>query len=766
MPASRTLFVTACLAAVISLPIQAQTSSTGSDTIGRRDSVATLRGVKITATRSEASVSAIQRLTLPAITTVTAAQAQRTVNLVDPEDAVKYQPSVFLRKRNYGDTQATMATRVWGVGSSARSLVFADGVPLTALVANNNTIGGPRWGLVSPEEIARIDMMYGPFSAAYAGNSMGAVMEITTRQPDSLTGSIEQTGARQEFALYGTHRTLGTTQTNAAIGDRRGNLSLWASGNHADSHSQPLTYVTNATFPSGVTGGYPELNKLGAPADVLGATGLLHTQMTNARLKVAYDLSPVLRVAYTVGFWRNDASSATDTYLARSGQPTFAGQTGFASGTYDLAQRHSAQSLSLRSDTGGDWDVEAVASTYHMDRDRQRFPTATAAADTFSTAGRIAVLDGTGWRTLDLKGAWHRGGRGAAHAVTVGAHEDRYSLVNPTYNTPEWRSGNLASVATEGDGRTRTRALWAQDSWRLTPELRLTFGGRYEWWRAYDGYNANGATAVAQPAVTAERFSPKAILAWTPSVEWTLTGSVARAYRFATPAELYQLVSTGATFTSPDPNLEPDNDLSAELRATRRFERGSAQVALFQDDVHDAIISQFLPLVRGSSTFYNYLSNVDHVRARGVELTLAEHDVLVSGLQLSGSATYLDARTLALSGRASATAPAGSAVGRFLPNIPQWRATFLASYPVGEPMVLSLGGRYSGKLYTTLDNADVYPNTYQGFGEWFVMDARASYQVDRHWSAALGVDNLLDRKYFLFHPFPQRTLVASARYAL
>ena len=61
---------------------------------------------------------------------------------------MKYLPSIFLRKRNYGDTQATMATRVWGVSSSARSLIFADGVPLTALIANNNTIGGPRWGLV------------------------------------------------------------------------------------------------------------------------------------------------------------------------------------------------------------------------------------------------------------------------------------------------------------------------------------------------------------------------------------------------------------------------------------------------------------------------------------------------------------------------------------------------------------------------------------------------------------------------------------------
>src|SRR5206468_10064298 len=130
-------------------------------------------------------------------------------------------------------------------------------------------------------------------------------------------------------------------------------------------------------------------------------------------------------------------------------------------------------------------------------------------------------------------------------------------------------------------------------------------------------------------------------------------------------AELYQLVSTGPTFTSPDPNLKPDDDLATELRVARTFAHGSAQVALFQDDVHDAIISQFLPLDPNSTTLYSYLSNVDHVRARGVETTLSESDIIVRRLSLSASATYLDARTLALSGRASATAPEGTAIGKF-----------------------------------------------------------------------------------------------------
>jgi iron complex outermembrane receptor protein len=743
-------------------PLAAQTS--------RPDTAVKIEGVKITAEAAPVKVTPVQALTLPAIVSITSRKVDETVNLMDTEDAVKYLPSVFLRKRNYGDTQATMATRTWGVSSSARSLVYADGVPLTALIANNNTLGGPRWGLVAPSEIARIDMMYGPFSAAYAGNSMGAVMEITTRLPEKLEGSISQTQAAQKFEQYGTRKTYGTTQTTGDIGMRFGNLTIRGSGNYQNSNSQPLAYVTSTSFPNGTTGGYPETNKLGAAANVLGANGLLHTGMTNVKAKLAYDITPHVRAAYTFGYWKNDANSGVETYIDRSGTPTFAGQAAFASGFYLLEQSHTAQSLSLRSDTKRMWDFELVGTMFDFGNDQQRTPTtASTTGETFNAPGRVAVLDGTGWTTLDAKAIWRPSGTATSkHTVSVGAHADRYVLQNTTWNTSEWTSGDFTTVATEGDGKTRTQAVWAQDAWRLTPTLKLTLGGRYEGWKAYDGYNVNGNTTVNQQTVSASKFSPKGVLAWSPSLFWTVTASVGKAYRFATASELYQLVSTGTTFTSPNPDLEPDDVLATELRFERRADRTMLQVALFHDDIHDAIISQFLPLVPGSTQLFSYLSNVDHVRSQGVELVLGSNDLLVRGLELQGSATYTGAKTLALSGRASASAPPEAAIGKQLPNIPKRRATFSGTYRPDQArkVALTIAGRYSDKMYTTLDNADVNPNTYQGFASWFVMDSRVNYRVDRHWSAGLGIDNVLNRKYFLFHPFPQRTLVGTLKYAL
>ncbi len=705
-------------------------------------------------------------LTLPRHASISAQRIGETINLVDAQDALKYLPSLFLRKRNNGDTQAVMATRTWGVSSSARSLINADGVPLSALIANNNNIGAPRWGLVAPAEIESIDVMYGPYSAAYAGNSMGAVVEITTRMPEKREGSVEHTRSWQTFALYGTDRTYAMHQTAVTLGGRTGPLAFWLSANQQDSRSQPLAYATSATFPAGTTGAFAETNKTGAAANVLGATGLLHTRMANGKFKVAYDLSPTLRASYSLGLWKNAADASAETYLRDgSGAPTFAGQSGFASGTYGLLQRHSAHSLALKSDTQGNWDFEAVASLYRMDRDQQRTPTtASATGTTFGTAGRVAVLGGTGWSTLDLKGVWRPAGRRGAHLITFGVHDDRYKLYNPTYNTSDWRAGGpYTSIATEGDGKTRTQALWAQDHWQISPNAKLTFGARYEEWRAYDGLNVNGATTVIQPGVRKTGFSPKATLAWAVAPRWTVTTSVGQAYRFATAAELYQLVSTGTTFTSPNPDLKPDDVLAAEVRIERTLERGRVRLALFQDDVHDAIISQFKPLVPGSTTLFSYLSNVDHVRARGVELFAEQRDVFVRGLELNASVTYLNARTLALSGQASATAAPGSAIGKRLPNIPDWRATFVATYRLNPRWSFTAAGRYSGMLYTTLDNADTHPNTYQGFAPWFVADLKASLKVSDRWSASLGADNILNRKYFLFHPFPQRTFLATVK---
>src|SRR6185437_11527531 len=159
-----------------------------------------------------------QRFALPQESySITAKEIEQTINLKDPEDAVKYMPSLFVRKRNDGDNQAVLATRTWGLNSSARSLIYYDDLLVSALIANNNQSGAPHWNLIAPEAIARVDFLDGPFAAAYPGNSIGGVLIFTTKMPEHLIASAKQTVSIMPWSQYGTKDTYVSRQTSALV---------------------------------------------------------------------------------------------------------------------------------------------------------------------------------------------------------------------------------------------------------------------------------------------------------------------------------------------------------------------------------------------------------------------------------------------------------------------------------------------------------------------------------------------------------------------
>ncbi|MEI9805438.1 MAG: TonB-dependent receptor [Pseudolabrys sp.] len=490
-----------------------------------------------------------------------AATIEQNINAVDSADTIKYLPSLLVRKRNYGDNQEVLGTRTWGINGSARTLVYADDILLTPLIGNNNTSATPRWGMVAPEQIQRVNMFYGPFSAAYPGNSIGGVLLFTTKMPDKAQASVRQSESIQTFNFYNTKGTYGTDQATASFGNRWNDLSAFVSANYQNSYSQPLGWVTTASaLPTGTTGVIPQLSRTGTTANVLGASGLLHTEQANLNAKAAVDITSWLTATYSLGFWQNNQSSSVSTYLRNvAGSPTFAGPAvgaGFASGTYNLTQQNLGQALSFKTETRGafDWDIAITRFDYLTDIQRNPF-TVAAAGTGFTNTGKIARLDGTNWTTADAKGIWRIGG---THEVSFGVHGDYNVLNNPTYQTATWNSGpdSTGVLYSRGDGKTQTLALWAQDAWRFAPQFKLTLGARWETWRAFDGYNyvgntaANSATGaitstslLLPPGLNATRTSPKASLAWEPNNQWQVTGSFGVANRFPTVSELYQIAT-------------------------------------------------------------------------------------------------------------------------------------------------------------------------------------------------------------------------------
>ncbi len=721
---------------------------------------------------------------------VTAPQIAETVNAMGVEDALKYLPDVLVRKRYIGDTQAPMATRTTGINASARSLLYADGILLSSLINNNNQNGSPQWFMVSPSEIERIDVMYGPYAAEFPGNSYGAVTRIATRMPDRFTGSVDVIGSVQAFGQYGTHVSEGAQQYSATLGDRSGQFSWRLSARHLDSDSQPITYgtLTQSQTPAGaglpfVSGAWAGTNRAGSPMQIIGAGNFTHTSQDNATLKLAYDFTPDLTATYTLGYWQNHARTYARSYLSSAdGTPYYGAASGnvnlggYAYGASAIAgqfsdgqveQEHLMQSLEVGTHSDGLFDWQAALSNMRYLQDLSTTSTGVFPQAQNGGAGRITDMGGTGWTTLDLKGTWRPQGESGAHIVSAGLHDDRFTLDSPTYTTTDWLGDGEGSLYSNALGKTETRALWLQDTWRLAPDWTATLGGRYEWWQAFDGYNyaigSNGAgVPIAQPGVRQSGLSPKASLAWQLDDAWSLTGSFGKALRFPTVGELYQSVQTGSTYLQANPYLKPERVLSSELALARNTDDSHWRLSLFNEDAADALISQtaFLP---GFATPVSYTQNVGRTRQTGAELAWRQDHVLWHGLSLSGNLTYVDARILSNDGFASATGT--TSVGKRVPYVPTWRATLAATYRPDDKWSYTLAGRFSSRVYASVDNSDVNAAAFTGFQSFLVFDARVHYQMDKHWSMALGVDNLGNSKYFLYHPFEQRTYYAEVKYA-
>jgi iron complex outermembrane receptor protein len=703
---------------------------------------------------------------------ITSEQIGRTLSVITPEDTLRYLPNVLIRQRHIGDTQSPVTTRTSGVGASARSLIYVDGVLISSLIGNNNTSASPKWGLVAPDAIDRVDVLYGPFAAQYAGNSIGAVIAFTTRMPKGLEASAEIQGGAQSFSKYADHQSYGTAHVAANIGDRFGGLAFRLSYNHLDSHGQPLAYAT-ATVPqttsaigAPVTGAFDDANRNGGPIVLLGSAGIEHQRQDNLSGRATYDLTPQVTAAYTFGLFHNNDDAGVNSYLRNAGgQPVYAGAVNIAGRTYTLAnsafsnnvyhldELQLAQGLSVASHTKGTFDFEVVATRFDYLTSRLRVPSGALPAAFAGGAGSNSAMDGTGWVTLDANGTWRPQGAGGANIVTFGAHQDEFQLNNPRYALSDWIDGSPGVTQVFNRGRTRTQALWLQDIWAVTPELKATIGGRYEHWRAFDGLNFSAAPAlnVTQPGLKADAFSPKAVLAWSPSSAWTFKGSVGLAYRFPTVTELYQSVTVANLLQVPNPFLKPERSLSSELSAERDWPSGSVRVSVFDERIRNTLLSQTALLPSGLSA--SFVQNIDRTHATGVELVASQRNLLVEGLELSGWVTYVDARI-------DRDAAFAAAVGKDLPQLPHWRGAVVATYSPSPKLDLTLAARYSDRAFASIDNSDLYANTYQGFGAYFVVDAHVRYRITPHVVAGLGVDNLGGRSYFLFHPFPQRTVIA------
>ena len=738
-------------------PLAAMLAAIGFACPAHADHVVTIKGGRPTSLPTQIPTT---------IEGITGEQVEERINAFDSEDALKYLPSLNVRKRFIGDyDHAVLASRASGTGNSARSLVYADGILLSNLLGNGASYT-PRWGMVAPEEIERVDVLYGPFSAAYSGNSVGAVVDYQTRMPSKLEAHAKLSWQGQDFDQYASHSRHTGRQFSVSLGDRAGALSWWIDLSRLNSKGQPIAFASKllsagVTPKAGETAGLPvsgavaDQNSAGKDWYILGSTNQVNTVQDHAKAKLAYDFSPTLRASYTLGWWKNDAVRNVDSYLrdasgiaVTSGAINIDGKrfallpSDFAGGRSDL--EHVMHGLSLKTHGRDSFNWEIAGSVYDYQSDLARVPTG-------GGQGNLTDMGGSGWNTLAVRGNWRAS---AAHQVEFGVQRENAMLRTDVTSVADWIAGEGGKHVSTFNGNTRLESLFVQDTWRLNPEWKATVGLRHETWRAYGGAISAAANKLLPFTDRREQaWSPKAALAWRADEAWTLKASVGRAVRNPTAAELFQGSIVDDKIVNTDPSLRAEKSWTGELTAEHMTAQGSVRATLFGERTRDALYSQ--PL----TATVNTIQNVGKIRTRGLELSQQADEVLMHGLFLQSSLTYADSKIVANDAMPSS-------VGKRQPRVPKWRANALASYHVGEHWTGTFGVRYSGKQYGTLDNSDPNGATYMGVSDYLVADVRLRYRFNRQWTASVGIDNLNNEKYWAFHPYAQRTVSADLKFDL
>lgn len=752
---------------------------------------------------------------VPASTeSITAKQIAESVNSVSSSGALMYLPSVHVRERFIGDVNGGLAMRMYGVNSSAQTIVYADGLLLSNFL-NNSCCPGPRWGMVSQHAIDRVDVIYGPFSALYPGNSIGGVVLMSTHMPSKLEAHAQLDAFTQNFKLYGTDDDFNGQHAAVTLGNKIGDWSFWLSVDRLDNRSHPTDF-TSATAKSGAAaaaGQYTVVN--GAVFDrdiannqrvVTAATSIDHTVKDDATVKVAYDFSPSVRATYTFNIWQNTSDKTVNSYLRDSAGNTIYG-TSTTAGPYRYVRingqdysvtapsasytesEYLMHGVSLKSDNGGSWGWEMVASYFNQNKDITRASSGNfgTTASSAASAGSITYGDGTGWHNVDLRGIWRPGGNTSSeHQLSFGFHSDTYTTKSDKYDlvAGSWQSSAAAALNSNSRGVTSTDALYIQDAWQFSPKWKLVVGGRQEYWEASKGSNyANGKNVTYQDK-SVSAFSPKASLSYQASDDWMLRGSYGRGVRFPTVNELFKNVgitlansSTAATpaqiagFPAPynvaltnNPNLKPETADSWEFTVERFLANGVWRTSLFGEEKRDALVQQNdLTTLPGFSI--SSVQNVDKVRTYGIETSLQASDFMVSGLDVSGSVGYIHSRIT--EDRANP-----GLEGTEVPLVPAWRASLLSVYHASDALSYSLGWRYSASQHSALYNTttqrytDPNPGVYGGRSAFSVFDAKVLYRIAKQWSASIGVDNITNVKYYTLYPYAQRTFFAGLKFDL
>jgi len=725
--------------------------------VSEKERVEKIEGIFITATKTPRNPDDIPA----SITVITAEDIQRQ-NIQTADQALRQVPGTYVRRgKGWGDTLASVNLRGFPMQNQTRTLVLLDGQDVSTNYTNSFS-----WVGLIPEDIDRIEVVRGPFSALYGGNAMGGVINVITKKPEKL----ELTG---NFG-YGTHNSL-TYYLGA--GDRLWDkVSVKASYLYRYTGGYPSNLVARTASPGAAVdqtvGWQATKTTTGAPRYIIGDTGKNTYDTHSFGGKLSWDIAPGHKADFNVLLaWNEYGYGAWSTYLRNvaDGSKVFTGTagllgtglrfTGLREGTflsgegreysaiYNLATEHRLNDQTL---------LKFQAGLTDQPHSWYTTPSSTNPATTYNGGpGAVSSSPSKAWN-FELQGEYLWGSK---QIITGGLVYKTGAAWSKEYNLLDWRNpSSKADMIRFSQGKDRDVAFYLQDEITWHPKFSTVIGGRLDWWQTYGGVYQAIATdpVVYQPSRDKTSFSPKIAFLYRPWDYMSWRASVGTAFRPPNVYELYRTwrSSTGTLYQG-NPNLNPETTLSWEIGTTIKPFTGTVFTATFFDNYVDDLIYRVPdptdPL--GRDQIY---ANAAKARILGVEMELTQK--VNSWLDLFGNMTLVDPRI-----KKNPNNPQSE--GKNITYVPRQQFNFglNANYWIFNA---NLTGRYVSKIYARDDNWDINRGVYGGYDPFFTMDTKISAQPVKHLRLSFAVDNILNREYFYFYQTPGRTywFEVTARY--
>jgi iron complex outermembrane receptor protein len=616
---------------------------------------------------------------------------------------------IAIRSKGPSDNDFGLGLRGFaGRGGQNRTLILVDGQPV-----NNSYIGSVNWSTFAVSEMERVEVAKGPFSSLYGGNAMGGVVNMITRPVEKRHAEF--------FGQYGNRDTLNySVRVADRFFDKLGislGYSRFQTGGYAP--QEILRTTVTATGGTPVTGVMRWLTPTGGVTYQVGQRGRDWFNQEAKRARVEYAISP--KVFVTFQHMRQSRAEGYDAYTSdlrdAAGRVVDNGTVVFPDGGV-LRRLTVTPSNFLGTPTAGQLNIyqgQVLATLSPRWNLRAAAGMNQSPSDWYVTVGANGTLTGGGGNWVDqtnrafygnFQANWQSGGQGLIFGAETRQDKARIQGQNIPNYAIRANGGPFDSVA---QGQSFNQAGYAQYQ-RSWEGLNVVAGGRWDYWRTYDGANQTGITSplVTYGTRSATALTGKIAASYTLPGRWQLRGSIGNAFRNPTVYDQYRDLNLAGSLLLANPLVKPERLLAYEGGLLRNFGGGHAVEGTFYENRVSDLIYRTTDFAADPTGRIRRLTNAGLSRTRGVELSLRQR--ILPWLQFREGYVFNDAVITK-----NPTLPA--TVGRSVPYVPRHTLTYMVT-AAKKRWAGTWTGRYLGSYFSTDTNTDVVrgvPGSYSPF---------------------------------------------------